>query len=297
MTNATLDRWFYSWFGDSGRNTALLISRADVVQTRGRQYFRFRVSRKLLEEQSGVKMEVGKVYELTGQIDGVCDFHTFRAGTIAENLLLYVPSKHQKSVVPHQLYQLRFGSFGPKQFSPELAEAIEQTKVGTNWGLIARMLSSMPTQAGPFRGPSSLVGRVYEVKANPTRFRFDFWRPTFEAKVGLHFEAGLTYIIRGMITGVCDFEAEHEPTESNQHVQIEVPKQWRGAFKHGETYEIKILSVSRKEIVLSEQDTRLGAIWDWELVAAWIDTEGCYVADASNSTYTVRIYQKESLPL
>ncbi len=243
-------------------------------------------------------MELGKIYELTGQIDGICDFHTFRAGTTAETLLLYVPREHQSLVVPHQLYQIRFNSVAQKQLSPELMEVVKRTRIGMNWGVLARMLApttSNPT--GPFRGPASLVGRVYEIRGNPTRFRFDFWRPTFEAKMGLHFEAGLTHLIRGTIVGICDFGVEHEQTEANQHVQIEVPEKWRGAFRHGETYEIRIESVARKEITLSEQEIRLGEIWDWEMVAAWIDTEGCYIADASTSTYTVRIYQKEALPL
>ncbi|HEV2120503.1 MAG TPA: hypothetical protein VGS11_10450 [Candidatus Bathyarchaeia archaeon] len=115
--------------------------------------------------------------------------------------------------------------------------------------------------------------------------------------MGIHFEAGLTYMIRGTITGICDFEAEHEQTKTNQHVQIEVPEKWRGTFKHGETYEIRIGSVSRKQALLSDQETRLGDIWDWELVAGWIDIEGCYIADASHGTYAVRIYQKEKLPM
>ncbi len=75
----------------------------------------------------------------------------------------------------------------------------------------------------PFRGPSSLVGKVYEVKGEPVRYRFDFWRPTFEAKVGFHFDVGPKYLIRGRVVGICDFEPMHEQTETNQPVQIEVP--------------------------------------------------------------------------
>ncbi|HEV2120502.1 MAG TPA: hypothetical protein VGS11_10445 [Candidatus Bathyarchaeia archaeon] len=143
MTNMTLDHWFYPWFGDSGRNTALMVSRADSVWTRGRQFFRFRVSRRLLEEQSGVKMELGKVYELTGHVDGICDFHILRAGTIAETLFLYVQREYQNLVVPHKLYQISFSSVTRKELSPELSEIVKRTKIGMNWWLLARMLAPM----------------------------------------------------------------------------------------------------------------------------------------------------------
>ena len=38
-------------------------------------------------------------------------------------------------------------------------------------------------------------------------------------------------------------------------------------------------------------------LWDWALIAAWIDTEGSYIANASRSTYSVLITQKEKTPL
>lgn len=95
----------------------------------------------------------------------------------------------------------------------------------------------------------------------------------------------------------CDFESEHEQTETNQHVQIEVPEIWRGAFKRGETYQVRIESITKQEVALSEPEAKMGGVWDWVLVAAWIDTEGCFVANASCSTFTVSIYQKEKLPL
>jgi hypothetical protein len=167
-----------------------------------------------------------------------------------------------------------------------------------NWGLLPRRLNSIPYGApSPLQAPASLVGKIYEIRGEPTRFRFDFWRPTFEAKAGFHFEIGPTYIIRGKVVGICDFEVEHEQTESNQHVQIEVLARFRNGFRHGETYEIRISSISKLEVVLSEQEGRLGAIWDWVQVAAWIDTEGYFQADASTSAYRVGIQQKEKLPL
>ncbi len=141
MANLTLDHWFYPWFGSHGQSTALVVSRADIVTTRGRGHIRFRIPRRLLEEQSGVKMELGKLYELSGQITGVCAFHTFRAGTEAETLLLHVPREHQKSVVPHQLYQIRFDSITQKELNPELAKLFERTGAGMNWALFARMVT------------------------------------------------------------------------------------------------------------------------------------------------------------
>ncbi len=143
MANTTLDRWFYPWFGDSGGNPALLVSRAGSVRTRGYNHFRFRISRRLLEEQSGVKMEPGKIYELTGQIDGVCDFHTFRAGTSAETLFLHVPSDYQSLVVPHQLYQIRVNSVAQRQLSPEFADVVKRTRIGMNWSSLDRMLTPL----------------------------------------------------------------------------------------------------------------------------------------------------------
>jgi len=121
MANTTLDHWFYPWFGTPDHSSALLVSRADVHNTRGRHYIRFRISRIFLEEQSGVKMELRKAYELTGEIVDICDFHTFRGGTTSETLYLHVPSVHQDRIVPHELYQIRIDSIVSKEFGPELA--------------------------------------------------------------------------------------------------------------------------------------------------------------------------------
>jgi hypothetical protein len=76
-----------------------------------------------------------------------------------------------------------------------------------------------------------------------------------------------------------------------------VPKASRHRFLHGETYEVIVDSISKKVTILSEQEIRMRDIWDWVLIAAWIDTEGSYVANASRSSYSVMITQKEKAPL
>lgn len=298
LATSTLDQWSYSPAYPNEEAIASITARADVVVSRGRRGIRFRIPRRILEEQSGIKLREGRIYDLAGEVEGICGFHTFRIGTRLTTIYLHLPKQHLEKVVSHGTYNVRFFGLREMELSPGSHQVIESFKNGTNYSLLAKIVAGAAYHPkGPMHEAVSMAARVYRVKGRTRRFRFDLWRPKFERITGITLEQGLTYTIRGKIGEICGFEVQHEQTTTNQHVQIEVPKASRHRFEHGETYELIVESVSKKQTILSEKEIRMRDVWDWVLIAAWIDTEGSYIANASRSTYSVIITQKEKAPL
>ncbi len=270
LATSTLDQWAYSPVPDpSGEAIASIPARADVVTAHGLRNIRFRIPRRILEEQSGTKMSLGRIYELTGEVGGICSFHTFRIGSKLGTIYLHLPKQHLQKVTSRATYPIRFFGLRRVELPNATQRMIEKFKKGANYSTLAKIVAGeVHRPKGAMHEPACIAARVYMIDGRLRRFRFDLWRPKFERTTGITLEHGLTYTIRGRIEEICSFEVQHEQTTTNQHIQIEVPKASRHRFEHGETYEVIVESVSKKLTILSEQEIRMRDIWDWVLIAA-----------------------------
>jgi len=109
LATSTLDQWTYSPIVDpNGEIVASIPAIADVVEPRGVRNIRFRIPRRILEEQSGIKMSEGRLYELTSEVVGICSFHTYRIGNKLGTIYLHLPKQYLEKVSSHASYDIRF---------------------------------------------------------------------------------------------------------------------------------------------------------------------------------------------
>ncbi len=286
---------------------ARITSRAYRFGPREKPTMRFHMLKRHFEEETGTKLEVGKVYQIKGKVEGIYDFEIFRVQSKHNVIRLHVPKEYREKLVPGKTYNVVISSIEEREI-PGLDEEIRsQISRGANWRYYEERIRDIQTKqrrattdAGqnfPSKDyPATIISRAYHLRGGTPRVRFDLWKPIFERKTGFKFQEGKHYVVKGKVEGICDFEAQHEHTSTNSHVQIEVPSVHAGRFKHGETYKILVELVAEKRTKLSAEEERLRREWNWPLVAAWIDTEGFYYANSAGGM-GASICQKERKPL
>src|SRR5437899_2095023 len=81
-------------------------------------------------------------------------------------------------------------------------------------------VGSLPSVADVSRTSclASFVAKAYLVPGSD-RVRFDLWKPSLEKRIGIRFETGKMYLLKGTISGIGQFESRHI-ARANQHVYV-----------------------------------------------------------------------------
>lgn len=95
------------------------------------------------------------------------------------------------------------------------------------------------------RSLGTVSATAYALPSRHASIRFDVWAPTFEKATSVKMELRSTYVIRGKVNGVCNFETVHTATRT-PHVNIFVPREYRDLVRSGEKYNLVVTSIEEK---------------------------------------------------
>jgi hypothetical protein len=175
---------------------------------------RFEVRKDDFEKQTGMKLESGKVYAVTGEIEGVSGFRKIYTGGGSSERMAFFPSMESSgSIRVGEKYDVRVTS--------------------------VREISSTPENMGSFYGTG------YRIPGREDSTRFDIPTRSFEKRTGVRFEEGKTYKISGKV-GAYDFELTHTGRRDAKHLYITVPRGHAKEVEPGKEHTITITSVEEK---------------------------------------------------
>ena len=282
-------------------------AKAHLLPDRGEIRIRFDLPRRFVEAQSGIKLEDNKLYRLQGEVKDVDVFEIYRTSMKSPYIRIHLPKALEDKVAPHELYSVTISSIEEVKTSKQPNEIAQDIKRGLNWEQVTKWLVN--DDASEKIGPrpkedetsearsTSIAARISRLPLDDTRFRFEIWKPLFERRMGVVLEDGKTYAVRGRVEGICNFEAQHEQKPGVAQIRIEAPREHLDEFKNGETYKLTFESLVERETAHHGDQFQLKEKWSWPLVAAWIDTEGYYRADARIGHFYRGITQGEKEPL
>ncbi len=135
---------------------------------------------------------------------------------------------------------------------PEKSEAAAPSdRASTTW--IEPSQTEPQKQTGQLNSPEysdhclgAVSATAYAVPRPYPSIRFDVWAPTLEKATAMKMELGSTYVIKGKVGDVCNFETVHSATKT-PHVNIFVPKEHRDSVRPGEKYKLVITSIEQKK--------------------------------------------------
>lgn len=246
-----------------------------------------------IEDRTGVTLERGSTYLIQARINDSIELNARRIMTENRFIKFYPPKEHTIELMPGDKCVIAVTSI----------EQISQTVYrGSQNAKSARELSfregSDATIAGSDGFPSNGLGpfkvtsKAYQIPGDNSKTVFRIWKPRIERENGTRFGRGKVYDIEGRIGNVCDFKTWHTETGRDNYFPIHVPQDSLTKVTPGEKYQIRIDSIRERTRHPLENRSEGPSIWDWKMVAVWIDTEGTYYGKG-NSSFCVTISQKE----
>ncbi len=180
---------------------------------------RFQIQTELFEDRTRAKLEEGKTYAISGEIEGISEFRKIHTGGFkGEFMAIYAPREKMDSIVEGEKYNLHVRSVEEVSRSPERLGTFHLT---------------------PYLFPGG-----------EGKLRFDLTTSSLEKRSGVKLEEGKIYDVKGKIGDSYTFEQKHRAHEGTPHIFIWIPKEHAGEFKLGEKHELTVISVTEQQISL-----------------------------------------------
>ncbi|TLX97726.1 MAG: hypothetical protein E6K96_02395 [Thaumarchaeota archaeon] len=278
-----------------------------------------------IEERAGLKMDLDKLYEIKGKVEGVHEFEVYR--TVRNYARVYVPVEYQSRVRLNEVYHVRIASVKEVPLTEAQREILQDwSRRGVPWNRIAYRIKHMKVDETGHHDEakeSEKVGAKRNIWSEPEKPQLltdlaagfvlkAFWQnggaapriprmyfyirnASFEEKTGVKLEEGGSYLMKGQIEGVGNFQKLLRSCAAGQDLQIYVPKELFSKAVAGKEYKLTIDSIEK---LPSKRDTWQGlepigmTDWTWRDVAAWVDTEGCIGASQKGNCY-LTVTQKD----
>ena len=269
-----------------------------------------------------MKIEPDRLYEIKGKVEGVFDFEVCR--TVSNYIRVFVPVEYQPRVQLHRVYDVRITSVKEVPLTEAQREILQDwSRRGGPWNRITYRINHMKVdetgrsdeakegeKVGAKRNiwsepekPQSLTDiavafkltALWQRSGAAPRIYFSIQNSSFEEKTGVKLEENKSYLMKGEIEGVGNFQKVLRSYAAGQDLQIYVPKESFSKAVAGKEYELTIDSIEK---LPSKRDTWQGlepigmTDWTWRDVAAWVDTEGCIGASQKGNCY-LTVTQKE----
>ena len=176
---------------------------------------KFQIRTESFEKKTGIELETGKTYAISGEIEGISEFRKIHTGgSKGEFMAIYAPRDKVNSIVKGEKYNLHIRSVEEISKTPERLSTFYLT---------------------PYLFPEG-----------EGKLRFDLKTSSLEKRSGVKLEEGKIYDVRGKIGDSYAFEQKHRAQESNPHIFIWVPKEHAAEFKLGEKQELTVTSMSEQ---------------------------------------------------
>ncbi len=183
----------------------------------------FKVWEPIVEKQTGVTLERGKLYEISGRIDGNFDFKTKHK--VGENRMfaVYPSREHSNSIKDGERHTLFIDSITEKK----------QVHVILGPEQVIRGLGTMEATGHELQGRKVI--------------RFTLSESTFADRTGIHMQPGKLYDIRGVVGNGAEFQLTHTPTDTPQ-LNIIIGRDNAASIRPGEKHQITLTSVEEKQV-------------------------------------------------
>jgi len=136
---------------------------------------------------------------------------------------------------------------------------------------------------------------AYRYSRTSPRIYFQIRNSSFERRTGMKIEDGTSYLIKGKVESVGNFQKTLRSLAAKQDIPIYVPIGLVNKMEVGKKYQVTVDSIEK---LPGKRDTWQGREpidstgWTWRDVAAWIDTEGCILTE-QRGNYYLSVSQKE----
>jgi hypothetical protein len=252
------------------------------------------LSRRDIEEQSGTKLREGKTYCLEGTLEDTYRFQLERTVSKDRYLHICVPKRYCDEVKLGETYSVKFYSIretGKADTFRRIDEVLGAPNQASARVRAATEVESPSLHEGQLAVATS---KAYKGAGDELDVYFSLRKPKLEQEAGINFKEGKTYLIRGKLDDVCEFEIRHHESGYGNQLTVTAPKGYAENFRLGSKYKVYVDKIQE---VVGEFPTKKSESekWDWKLVAAWVDTEGSF--STKPNTLRATITQKERGPL
>ncbi len=282
---------------------------------------RFQITTRFIEKYAGLKMQRGNLYEMQGKVMGAFDFTVSRLA--GEYVRVYVPVESLDLIQPGKVYRVCMTSIKGISLNDGQRELLlAWTKRGVPWNRIIYRINHLRENQAELRDEETKSEKAIEVQnklaqleksqrvenlaahftleshrysQKSPRMYFSIESSLFERKTGVKIEEGKSYLIKGEIEGIGNFQKTLRSCAVGQEMPIYASKEFQSKVEAGKQYNVTIDSIERlpgKSDSWAGIESKGDREWTWRDIATWIDTEGS-IYTASRGSYYVSIAQKE----
>ncbi len=155
-------------------NRIAILSLKPHLKTGKHVGFEFLLGKSRIEMQTGTKLELGKVYELVGMIEGLFRFQAHRVCTKSRRLRINVPREYHHRIRLGEKYKITLFSIKSRTTSMDSRDLLDDGKVGRKWRFtIGRIhgYSDVPVQETCCSGTSASIPKTRK----PPNLRLHEW--------------------------------------------------------------------------------------------------------------------------